>query len=182
MEEFRLALTEEGNANVADYMWVSASEEATGEYVIGRDLLKMGTPTQAKVAQIWSTNNGLTLCDIEMPLVYNEANCTLGLYAPKAGSYELAVDRAPEDASLYLTYNDQVIWDLTASPYVFDLARGTTDGYGLRIAARAPQIATGIDETNADSQYVRKVVINDKIYLVTPEGKMYDIVGKSVKY
>lgn len=182
VEEFRLALTEEGNANVADYMWVSASEEATGEYVIGRDLLKMGTPTQAKVAQMWSTNNGLTLCDIEMPLVNNKANCALGLYAPKAGSYELAVDRAPEDASLYLTYNDQVIWDLTASPYVFDLAKGTTDGYGLRIAARAPQIATDIDETNADSQSVRKVVINDKIYLITPEGKMYDIIGKSVKY
>ena len=182
VEEFRLALTEEGNANVADYMWVSASEEATGEYVIGRDLLKMGTPTQAKVAQIWSTNNGLTLCDIEMPLVNNKANCALGLYAPKAGMYELTVDRAPEDASLYLTYNDQVIWDLTASPYVFDLAKGTTEGYGLRITARAPQIATGIDETNADSQSVRKVVINDKIYLITPEGKMYDIVGKSVKY
>lgn len=182
VEEFRLALTEEGIANVADYMWVSASEEATGEYVIGRDLLKMGTPTSSKVAQMWSTNNGLTLCDIEMPLVYNEANCTLGLYAPKAGMYELTVDRAPEDADLYLTYNGEVIWDLTASPYVFDLAKGTTEGYGLRIAARAPQIATGIDETNADSQSVRKVVINDKIYLITPEGKMYDIIGKSVKY
>jgi hypothetical protein len=182
VEEFRLALTEEGIANVADYMWVSASEEATGEYVIGRDLLKMGTPTQAKVAQMWSTNNGLTLCDIEMPLVNNKANCALGLYAPKAGMYELTVDRAPEDADLYLTYNGEVIWDLTASPYVFDLAKGTTEGYGLRIAARAPQIATGIDETNADSQSVRKVVINDKIYLITPEGKMYDIIGKSVKY
>ncbi len=182
VEEFRLALTEEGIANVADYMWISASEEATGEYVIGRDLLKMGTPTSSKVAQMWSTNNGLTLCDIEMPLVYNEANCTLGLYAPKAGMYELTVDRAPEDADLYLTYNGEVIWDLTASPYVFDLAKGTTEGYGLRIAARAPQIATGVDETNADSKSVRKVVINDKIYLITPEGKMYDIVGKSVKY
>ena len=182
VEEFRLALTEEGNANVADYMWVSASEEATGEYVIGRDLLKMGTPTQAKVAQMWSTNNGLTLCDIEMPLVNNEANCTLGLYAPKAGIYELTVDRAPEDADLYLTYNGEVIWDLTASPYVFDLAKGTTEGYGLRIAARAPQIATGVDETDADGKSVRKVVINDKIYLITPEGKMYDIIGKSVKY
>lgn len=182
VEEFRLALTEEGIANVADYMWISASEEATGEYVIGRDLLKMGTPTSSKVAQMWSTNNGLTLCDIEMPLVYNEANCTLGLYAPKAGMYELTVDRAPEDADLYLTYNGEVIWDLTASPYVFDLAKGTTEGYGLRIAARAPQIATGVDETNADSKSVRKVVINDKIYLITPEGKMYDIIGKSVKY
>ena len=75
-----------------------------------------------------------------------------------------------------------MIWDLTASPYVFDLAKGTTDGYGLRIAARAPQIATGIEETNADSQSVRKVLINNTIYIITPEGKMYDAVGKGVKF
>lgn len=181
-DEFRLALTAEDAAHAADHLWVSASEEATGEYVIGRDLLKMGTPTNAKVAQMWSTNNGLTLCDIEMPFVNDQANCALGLYAPKAGLYELMIERAPEDADLYLTYNDQVIWDLTASPYVFDLEKGTTEGYGLRIMARAPQIATGVDETNADSKSVRKVVINDKIYIITSEGEMYDIVGKSVKY
>ena len=181
-DEFRLALTAEDAARAADHLWVSASEEATGEYVIGRDLIKMGTPTNAKVAQMWSTNNGLTLCDIEMPFVNEQANCTLDLFAPKAGLYELTIERAPEDADLYLTYNDQVIWDLTASPYVFELAKGTTEGYGLRIVARAPQIATGVDETNADSKSVRKVVINDKIYMITPEGKMYDIVGKSVKY
>lgn len=181
-DEFRLVLKAEDAEYAADRLWVSANEEATGEYVIGRDLLKMGTPTQAKVAQMWSTNNGLTLCDIEMPLVNNEANCVLGLYAPKAGMYELTVDRAPEDASLYLTYNGEVIWDLTASPYVFDLAKGTTEGYGLRIAARAPQIATGIEETNADSQSVRKVLINNTIYIITPEGKMYDAVGKGVKF
>ena len=181
-DEFRLALTAEDAARAADHLWVSASEEATGEYIIGRDLLKMGTPTNAKVAQMWSTNNGLTLCDIEMPFVNDQANCALGLYAPKAGLYELTIERAPEDADLYLTYNGEVIWDLTASPYVFDLAKGTTEGYGLRLVARAPQIATGVDETNADSKSVRKVVINDKIYMITPEGKMYDIVGKSVKY
>lgn len=182
IEEFYLTLTDSETAKMTDRLWVSASEEATGEYVIGRDLLKMGTPTQAKVAQMWAINNNLTLCDIEMPFVREQASCALGLFAPKAGSYELTIARAPEDADLYLTYNGEVIWDLTASPYVFDLAKGTTEGYGLRLVARAPQIATGIDETNADSQSVRKVVINDKIYLITPEGKMYDIIGKSVKY
>ena len=180
--EFRLALREEGSEHVADHFWVSASEDATGEYVIGHDLIKMGTPTGSKVAQLWTKNNGLTLCDIEMPLANNGADCELGLYAPEAGMYEAAIERAPEDADLYLTYNGNVIWDLTASPYVFDLAKGTTEGYGLRIAARAPQIATGVDETNADSKSVRKVLINNTIYLITPEGKMYDIVGKSAKY
>lgn len=181
ISEFALSLTNETQKET-DRLYVGASEDALDVYEAGRELTKFAAPTEAKTAQVWANAYGLQLCDIDMPLNGEEANCTLGLYAPKAGQYTLSVKDEVEDASLYLTYNDQVIWDLTASPYVFDLAKGTTEGYGLRITARAPQIATGIDETNADSQSVRKVVINDKIYLITPEGKMYDIIGKSVKY
>ena len=181
ISEFALSLTNETQKET-DRLYVGASEDALNVYEAGRELTKFAAPTEAKTAQVWANAYGLQLCDIDMPLNGEEANCTLGLYAPKAGQYTLSVKDEVEDASLYLTYNDQVIWDLTASPYVFDLAKGTTEGYGLRITARAPQIATGIDETNADSQSVRKVLINNTIYLVTPEGKMYDIVGKSVKY
>ena len=182
-EEFRLALTDETTLKVADHLWISASEEATGEYRIGHDLLKMGTPTKAKSAQMWSTNNGLNLCDVELPLVNDEASCSLGLFAPKAGVYTLEVERQPEDVALYLTYNDQVIWDLTMSAYELDLSKGSTDGYGLRIEAkRAPQITTGVDEINGEAKQARKVLVNDRVYVITPEGKMYDIVGKSVKY
>ena len=182
VSEFALTLAAENATKVADRFYVSASEEASDNYTIGRELTKFGAPTDSKTAQMWTNAYGMKLCDVELSLVNNEANCELGLFAPKSGVYEIAIENAPEDASLYLTYNDQVIWDLTASPYIIDLAKGTTEGYGLRIAARAPQIATGVEETNADSQSVRKVLINNTIYLVTPEGKMYDIVGKSVKY
>lgn len=181
ISEFALSLTNETQKET-DRLYVGASEDALNVYEAGRELTKFAAPTEAKTAQVWANAYGLQLCDIDMPLNGEEANCTLGLYAPKAGQYTLSVKDEVEDASLYLTYNDQVIWDLTASPYVFDLAKGTTEGYGLRIAARAPQIATGVDETNANSKSVRKVLINNTIYLITPEGKMYDIVGKSVKY
>lgn len=183
IEEFYLKLTDSDTERTADRLWVSASEEATGEYVIGRDLLKMGTPTQAKAVQIWAINNNMTLCDIEMQLVSEEASCALGLFAPKAGSYELKIERAPEDANLYLTYNGEIIWDLTASPYMFDLSKGTTNGYGLRIEVQAPQMPTGIEESEFSNQSsVRKVLIDNKVYIVTLEGKMYNIIGKGVKF
>ncbi len=181
-DEFRLALTAEDANNVADYLWVSASEEATGDYVIGRDLIKMGTPTNAKVAQMWTTNNGLTLCDIEMPLIANKANTNVSFFAPQSGLYEIAVERAPEDATLYLTKNGKVIWNLSMNPCELNLEKGTTEGYGLRIVAREQ---TPTDIENVDSfggENVRKVMIDNVIYIVTPEGKMYDIIGKSVKY
>lgn len=182
ISEFTLSLTQEGSNTKSDRLYVSASEEATDTYTAGRELTKFATPTDAKTAQIWANAYGLQLCDIEMPLVNNEANCALSLFAPNAGLYELKIDKAPQDAALYLTYNDNVIWDLTSSPYVFDLSKGTTTGYGLRIEARGPQIATGVDNANAEGQAMRKVIIDNKVYIITPEGKMYDIVGKSVKY
>lgn len=179
--EFQLSLTEDGAVNKSDLMYVSADEEATGEYRVGRDLLKMSNPTEANVAQMWSERNGLKLCDIEVQLMGSSATCELGLYAPKAGSYTLDVERAPENTMLYLTYNGRAIWNLTYSPYVFDLTKGTTEGYGLKMYVM--QVTTDLEESGfSDQNSVRKVLIDDVIYIVTPEGKMYDITGKSANY
>lgn len=183
LDEFRLTLTAEGEDRYTDRMWVSASEEATGEYVIGHDLLKMGTPKDAKVAQMWTVNNDLRLCDIEMPLMDDKAQCPISFFAPQAQTYEIAVDQAPEDATLYLTYNDRIIWSLSASPYTIDLAKGMTEGYGLRIVARhhSPSVATGMDELNVDQDGNRKVLIDNMLYIITPEGAMYSVTGEKVK-
>lgn len=183
LDEFRLTLTAEGDDRYADRMWVSASDEATGEYVIGHDLLKMGTPKDAKVAQMWTVSNDLRLCDIEMPLINDMSQCPLMFFAPNALTYEIAVDQAPEDATLYLTYNDRIIWSLSASPYTIDLEKGMTEGYGLRIVARhnAPSVATGMDELNVDQDGNRKVLIDNMLYIITPEGAMYSVTGEKVK-
>lgn len=183
INEFRLSLTEEDAAYTADQLWFSASEDATDAYVIGHDLLKFGDPKSAKQAQMWVVKGGKVLCDAEVTMVNNNASSPLMLFAPHDGQYTLAVDKAPEDAMLYLTYNDRIIWNLSYAPYAFDLTKGTTEGYGLRIVATA-QITTDLENdglmNNADG--VRKVIIDNMIYLVMPDGKMYDITGKSVKY
>jgi len=183
VNEFRLGLTAEGATRAADQIWVSASEEATGEYVIGHDLTKMGTPTDSKVAQMWTIRDNMLLSDNEMPLTGEAAECVLGLYSPKKQHYTLEVEKEPGDADLYLTYNDNVIWDLTAAPYELDLNAGTTNGYGLRIEPRkAPQVTTGVDNTDDEqpSAASRKVIIDNKMYIITPEGVMYDATGKKV--
>lgn len=181
MDEFRLTLKDTETDNTTDRLWLSASEEATEEYVIGQDLLKMGTPTSGTVAQMWTMKGGKVLCDVETAMNGERATAPLSFYAPKAGQYELAIDQAPEDVTLYLTYNDQVIWILSFGSYVFDLEKGTTEGYGLRMETnRAPQIATGIDEQTAGTQN-RKVMINNTLYIVTDEGAIFDVMGKNIK-
>lgn len=181
VNEFRLGLKPEDAERAVDHLWVSASEEATGEYTIGHDLLKMGTPTSSKVAQMWTTRDNMNLCDVEATLNGSTATTPLSIYAPTAGNYELTVEKAPENSMLYLTYNGRAIWNLTYSPYVFDLTKGTTEGYGLKMYVM--QVATDLEESGfSDQNSVRKVLIDDVIYIVTPEGKMYDITGKSANY
>ena len=182
LDEFRLAFAAEGEEVKADHLWVSASEEATGEYTIGRDLLKMGTPAQAKVAQVWTTRDNMLLCDEEMPLVSNQAATGMTLYAPKAGHYILSTEKMPEDAQLFLTRNGRVIWNLTMSPYEFDLNKGTNEEYGLRIVAnKSPQVTTGVDEIDSENAQSQKVLIDNVLYIIAPNGAMYEATGKFVK-
>ena len=84
--------------------------------------------------------------------------------------------------TLYLTYNDRPIWNLSMSPYVLDLTNGTTEGYGLQLYVRtAPEVATGVDEVQGDNVPCTKVLMDGKMYIITPEGAIFDATGKKVK-
>ena len=185
VEEFRMSLRKEDTDKTIDVLYFSASEEATEAYVIGHDLLKMGTLAEAKVARMWATKGGKQLCDIETTLLNENASAPLSFFTPQAGEYILSVEEAPKNANLYLTYNENIIWDLTTSPYTLELGKGATEGYGLRMeVVNAPQIATGVDDVQGDnvqSTKARKVLIDNRVYLITPEGAIYDIIGKSIR-
>ena len=177
-----MALTAENADYPSDRLWVSASEEATGEYVVGHDLLKMGTPSEAKVAQMWAKNEANRLCDIEMPLATGKAKCELGIFAPQEANYTLSVEKMPDDAMLYLTYNGRPVWNLTYAPYTFDLTQGFTEGYGLQISVtNAPQVTTGVDEVQGGDVRNTKVIIDNKMFVITPQGAMYDATGKKIQ-
>lgn len=180
-DEFRLALIAEGD-RVTDYMWVSASEEATNEYAIGHDLLKMGVPTEAKVAQMWAPKGKNNLCDIELPLVQENAYTPLSLFAPKAGTFTLTIEKMPADTKLFLTYEGNIIWDLTADAYTLDLKKGVTNNYGLLLEVNnAPQISTGVEQNQNNSKQATKVMINNQLYIITSNGAIYSVTGKKVQ-
>ena len=60
VSEFALTLRDNKSA-VADRLYISANEEASDGYEIGRELTKFGTPTESKVAQVWA--NDTLSCD-----------------------------------------------------------------------------------------------------------------------
>lgn len=179
VSEFALTLRDNTSA-VADRLYISANEEALDGYEIGRELTKFGTPTESKVAQVWANAyDGMKLCDIEMLLENQNAVCELGIYAPQDGNYTLSVDEAPSNGILYLTYNGSAIWNLSYSPYSFELTKGSTEGYGLKLYVNA--VATDIESIQGEGEQCRKIMIDNQIYIVMPNGTMYDITGKKVQ-
>ena len=174
--EFQIRLGE-NTESYYDILYVSASEEALNEYQIGHDLAKAGVSTS--VPQMYVPAYGAKLCDAEFPLVNDEATFPLTFTAPNAGTYQLYVTAAPENANLYLQHNGTIVWDLKMGAYALELANGTNTEYSLLLKANVPAISTGVDEINAEAG-VRKILFEDKLFILRG-GQMYDMTGKAVK-
>lgn len=167
-----------GNEVYTDHLYISASEDALNEYETGKDLVKMTMSNTPRVGRIFSNAYGHQLTMVYAPLSNDQAIYDLSLYAPQAGTYSIAVPN-DVDATIYLTYEGSIIWDLTASAYEIDLTKGTTEGYGLILRTNAPAVVTGVDQIDAKAG-AQKVIIDEHVYILRG-GQMYDVNGKLVK-
>lgn len=85
------------------------------------------------------------------------------------------------DYALYLTLNGEAIANLSDGAYVLNLNKGIASNYGLRVSARAPQTATGVDEAMVEAQgETRKVLIGNQIFIIRGD-KVYGLDGRLVK-
>lgn len=174
---FVVELTHSGN--LADRLIVQTAAEKDNEYVIGQDLSKMGI--SAKVAQMWINRYDAKLCKNTVALEGEQVEYPLHISAPVASGYVLSASQERGEATLYLTYNGEAIWNLSESAYVASLNKGTDENYGLRISFKAPQTTTGMDEAIVDAQgETRKVLIDNKVFIIRGD-KVYTIDGQLVK-
>ena len=178
--EYCVRITREGANDFADQMYVRASEEASATYERGHDLIAWNG-TSGKSALLWSENYGMRLAIEEAPLANNGAIYTLGIFAPNAGEYVISTPTEDEDATLYLTLNGHIIWNLSQGAYTAELQQGQNSGYGLKIVA-APKVSTGIENSGLmnDANGVQKVIIDEHVFILRG-GQMYDVNGKMVK-
>ena len=163
-----------------DNLFLTAREDATNTYEIGRDLAKMSMGT-AKCAQIMVPAYGTNLCAADFPLVNNQAVYPLTMTTPTAGTYSLSA-AAIEGADLYVTYEGAIVWNLSLGDYELDLTRGTTTGYGLLLVAQPNQMPTGVEngELLNGENGVQKILLNGQLYILR-DGHLYDAVGKEMK-
>jgi hypothetical protein len=176
-------ITAAGAAKYADHLSIQINDEKEADkYTIGQDLLKFGV--SSKAAQMWINRYDAKLCANTMVSGEESTIFPMSIYAPKAGDYTIAIERevATEDYALYLTYNGEAIWNLSEGAYVANLEQGTDANYGLRISAKTPQTATGVDEAVVDSKeaVATKVLIGNQVFIIRGE-KVYSVDGQLVK-
>jgi len=162
----------------SDQIYFSAVDKEQDAYIIGQDLSKAG---ESKVVpQLWMAQYNQKLSVHEAAWNGDRATCPLGIYVPKSGEFVLTATQPEDGTQIYLTENGAPIWDLTMSEYVLSLEKGNTSSYGLMIV-RAPQVTTGVEDVQGAGAEVRKVIIDNTMYIITPEGTMFNAIGKKVQ-
>ena len=165
----------------ADNLFVQVAEdEKADRYTIGQDLVKGGIASGR--AQVWVNRYDAKLSVNTQALSENEATYPLTIQIPANGEYVVSAGASGnEDYTLYLTRNGEAIWNLSDGAYIGSFEKGTTSEYGLRVSAKSPQIATGLDEAVVDAKgETRKVLINDQVFIIRGEN-VYSVDGQLVK-
>ena len=169
-------------ADYTDRLFIKTTDsKETDEYNVGQDLVKVGV--SSIVPQMWINRYDAKLCVNTQELTNGTADYPLGISIPQAGEYTISQESIVEtgDYSLYLTYNGEVIWNLTNGAYIAALPQGNVMGYGLRIIAKTPSVATGVDEALIDAQgNTQKVLIDNKVYIIRGNN-VYSADGQLVK-
>lgn len=172
-EQIKVSLA---NENYTDNLFISASEDATADYQVGKDLVKMTMTNTPIVPQIFGVAYKTQLSMVHAPLVGDRATYTLNLYAPADGEYTISAQQT-EDAIVYLTYEGSPIWNITAGEYNCDLQKGNNSGFGLMLVRRAPQVTTDIEGANQSQNGVRKLLINGQLF-IEKDGKLFNVTGQ----
>lgn len=175
--ELCVRLSREGESEHLDQVFMSAHPYAIDSYEIGHDLLKMGAPASARVAQIWTSAYGYKLCDVELPLVQNVADFPLYLYSPCADAYSLSAI-VPNGTQVYLMQNGMPVWDMSIGDYPLDLTKGEHAQYSIRMVYGA-KVPTSVDET-VEKSAAQKIFVDGQLYIVK-NGTIFDVNGKRVK-
>ena len=166
------------NAKYTDHLYLSATDEATNEYQIGRDLVKMTMTNTPAVPQIFAEAYGNKLCMVDAPMVNEEATYALNLYAPAAGEYTIGAAQV-EGYELFLTQGGLAIWNLSMGETAIELKKGNNNGYGI-VIKKAHNTTTNVDNVFGNDENIQKFIFNDNLYIVR-DGKMFDAQGKLVK-
>jgi len=176
-DRYVVCIADKDAAKIADQMFISASEDAETDYIIGKDLVKMFFGN-ASVAQLWVSDYGKKLSMNHAVLTNDVAEVSVTFYAPKAGNYQVYLRNIPDNATIYLLENNEVIANLNEGVCNLALSKGENMQYGIRInTKKIPGVSTSIDEALESGKALQKVLINDVVYIIH-DGQAFNVLGQ----
>ena len=161
------------NDNYADYLYISASESATNDYEIGKDLLKMSMTTAPSVPQIAAKAYGTQLCMIDVPAINDEIAVELNLYAPIEGEYRMSIHEN-EDIELYLLHHGKIVHRLSSHETTIGLQQGNNAGYSILVRKPTTTNTQSIHDAHND---IDKIMYDNQLIIIH-NGNSYDIMGR----
>jgi len=168
-----------GNEQQKDHLFVTASENATEDYQIGKDLMKMmGNNNEL---YIYARAYGYKLCAQDALLAEEGTSYQISLCAPLSGDYTIGLNRERQmpDVDLLLTENGNVIWNLSESDYIVSLNKGTINEYGLLIRGIS-SVVTGLNPTQGEVLKDSKYLYNNTL-VIKHAGHLYNAQGAKIQ-
>lgn len=160
-------------------MYISLhNDNQTGHYVIGRDFARMDNKNTRP--HLWYEAFGLQLAahGIQAPSTTTEVPFVMS--TPVAGHFRLTMStRAMDDYMVELLYNGEYVANLSDDepPYAFELNKGVTNGYSIRLRAKSP---TDIKPVQGEEATSAKILLNNQLYIRHGEH-VYDAQGRKIK-
>lgn len=156
---FNIRIAAAGSDEYADQLFLSASDGASADYVIGKDVAKMGSVTGVDVARIWMNAKDSKLAVMDAKLSDGSVIIPLGVSAPQAGKYNLYLNKVANGLELELMYNGQVVHNFADGNYNIALSRGENSGYSLRVSENEYSIETASEEVDGIVSYINEGVL-----------------------
>ena len=152
-------------------------------YETGYDVVKWST--EAAHPLVWSSIGGYDLAFAALPdSVATERMIPITVYNPQGDEYVFSLEENEYLSRLSEIYlydaQENSYTDLKRDHYYCIAEEGLITGrFFIRTVKEAEEVATGIGTgfDNADKS-PRKVLIDQHIYILMPDGKMYDVSGK----
>lgn len=170
-----------------DHIFIATEEDKADEYVIVKDLVKMGTSTQK--AQIWVNRYEARLCVNTIAPDLNGATFPLTISVPTNGVYTINVNETLRyetrqdrynNENVYLMKGGKVIANLSKGGCSLQLTAGETDEYAIRIVPQAPMVPTDVNTPIVNSDMAHKILKDGVIYIVRGE-ETYHVQGWKIK-
>lgn len=165
-----------------------ASDRFNNSYEIGYDVVKLSTSGSKPF--IWTTLSYGDLAFAALPdTIAEQQQIPLSIFAPEESTYTISVEHNEyldriEHLYIYDTATGAMV-DLLNNDYLFDSSIGEQRGrlFLQPVLMKGPKVGTDTDDTpdNGKIEKPVKLFIDGYIYILMPDGRMYDAVGKRVK-